>query len=153
MEMVNINQWMSAETVNVRIAVCIKAASYELELRPFMPMEGDQLYQKWTDYNGFEKHHYVPNYAVANMDRAAKSMGRYVDDELAKYLLEFLEKRDLMFWNTFYAAFQWTASAPVSLLCKPMLLSYGLRKIDSCRASARYRLSPFVGGLSYDKSS
>lgn len=113
MEISDIKEWASTEIRKVKITHGFERASYELELREFIPLPTDMLSQSWTD-GDITKFHAIPSYAIADMCKAAGEIGRYVDDNIAHWLVGFVGKSDIIFWDTFYAAFQWSQNASVS---------------------------------------
>lgn len=114
MEIRDIRDWSSMETIRVNISNCIKNVSYELELRSFKPLLGDQTFQIWKNRWGHPTFHSIPSYAILDMKAAARSIRLHVDGSIAFYLDKFLNDSDYVFWNTFVAAFKWSKKAPVS---------------------------------------
>lgn len=115
MDILDIEDWASATTITASVTNGVENASYQLELRQFLPKHGDMTYQTWTDHLGAPKYYPIPLYAIANMRSAATELRRYVNSNIANYLTGFVGRSDPLFWSTFYWAFRWSQDAAVSV--------------------------------------
>lgn len=118
MDIRDIETWRSAMTIRVRVTNGSENASYQLELREFLPRPGDMIDQSWRNGRGVQYTHPILPYAIANMRNAAAEIRRYVDSNIANYLNGFIGHSDEIFWSTFCCAFQWSQNASVSQLSR-----------------------------------
>jgi len=112
MEMVNITDWASSEIKTLEITHDLGNIRFPLRVRQFVPVEGDQLAQKWADGEVL-KHHSIPPYAIANMEEAAQALLKYVDSGVAPFLVGALGHSESFYWDTYLMAFKYSQEAPV----------------------------------------
>lgn len=115
MEMIDITDWASSEIKTTRYSLTIVDAPYELKLRKFVPLPGDNLTATWSN-NGTTVTYAVPPYGISNMEEAANSIYHMIERETAKYLSAFLGGLDTdpLIWETYVAAFRRASTAPVT---------------------------------------
>jgi hypothetical protein len=107
MEPQNITDWASDEVKILRLSHKIKDASYTLRVRKFAPMPGDMLFETWFDESvGEFKRHDIEPYAVINMEDLHREMQRYVNDNIAKFIVGVVGESDEMLWKTYKMAFE-----------------------------------------------
>lgn len=115
MDLVDIDLWASDEIRKIEISPVFVNAPFELEVRRFVPFEGDMLQEKWTDENRNIKTHDIPPYAIASMEATAQAFQSYVDRNISTYLVGAIGNLDVLLWTTYTTAFQHSSEAAVSL--------------------------------------
>lgn len=66
------------ETRTIYISEGYSKNTMELQVRQFVPLEGDKLERTW-DYNGKKKSVRIPPFALIDMDKARKAFAQHVD--------------------------------------------------------------------------
>ncbi|XWW92259.1 hypothetical protein V2A60_000182 [Cordyceps javanica] len=74
----SIDTWASSEIRTIRVSEGYSASFVELQVRRFVPMEGDKLDRTW-DYNGEKKSVSVPPFAIIDTKKAKKAIAKHID--------------------------------------------------------------------------
>ncbi|GAB1317293.1 Zn(2)-C6 fungal-type domain-containing protein [Madurella fahalii] len=113
MDLVDIKDWASTETRNIRLSQIYLDAPYEVEVREFVPVEGDMLEEKWTS-NGVVKTHKIPRYALADMGKSAVVLQAFIQRSIGTYISGTVGESDELIWKTYSFAFQHSFKAKTS---------------------------------------
>ena len=114
MDLIDINEWASDATRSLEVTQTFLHAPYTLEVKQFIPIDGDMLQEIWTDGNGIVRKHDIPPYALHDMGKTAKSIQTFVDKNIATYITGVTGNSDDLLWKTYYMAFQHSEKAAVS---------------------------------------
>ncbi|KAI5918987.1 hypothetical protein F4810DRAFT_703882 [Camillea tinctor] len=106
MDLVDISNWASSETKTIRISQIFLDAPYEVEVREFVPVEGDMIDAIWTS-GSVVKRQRAPLYALSNMEKTARMLRQFIDANIARYIYGVAEGLDPLFWNTYMFAFRY----------------------------------------------
>ncbi|RDW57318.1 hypothetical protein BP5796_12768 [Coleophoma crateriformis] len=101
----NITEWASADTRKIKITQGMGTSSYELEVREFIPIEGD-LMEKFWSAGGVRKAYRVTPYAIVNLEKAARSRLQFVNDHVGTYIAYGVSNSDLLVRMTYERAMQ-----------------------------------------------
>ncbi|KAH8717224.1 Satratoxin biosynthesis SC3 cluster transcription factor SAT20 [Beauveria bassiana] len=88
-----IDTWASPEIKTIRISEGYSDSVVELQVRQFVPMEGDKLDRTW-DYNGEKKSVRIPPFALIDTQKARKAFARHIDasvDDTLKNVIKTVE--------------------------------------------------------------
>ncbi|SPQ27182.1 dc7b8959-bb24-4bdd-88c8-e08b8e00ba17 [Thermothielavioides terrestris] len=110
MDLVDIDTWASSEVRRIRLSQIYLDAPYEVEVREFVPVEGDMLEEKWTS-NGVTRSHRIPRYALADMEKSAAVLQAFIQDNIARYICGTVGQSDELIWQTYFFAFRHAQSA------------------------------------------
>lgn len=80
-----IDTWASSETRIIHISEGFSAHVMEIEVRQFVPVEGDKLERTWS-YHGQQKSVGIPPFALVDMEKARRSFARHVDANINETL-------------------------------------------------------------------
>lgn len=120
MEIQDITDWASESRKTVQFTHGFEGAKYTLELREFVPVEGDSLEEMWYD-GEVPKRHFIPPYAIVDMEKAAKELERYVHTSIAPFTAGIVGYQDEFLWRTYRVAFRHAHESPV----RSSLYQYG----------------------------
>ena len=112
MEIKEITGWASSEVKTIRVTQGFNA-SYKIEVRKFTPIDGDVLEKFWDD-KGVVKSHKIPPYGVADMNKAARILCKFVEECCGAYITGMIGRSDDLLWNTYLMAFKHSVEAQVS---------------------------------------
>ena len=73
MDLVNITAWVSTNTKTIQLSQIFVDAPYQVEVKEFIPVDGDMLEDRWTS-GGVTRSHPIPRYALANMEKTAQTL-------------------------------------------------------------------------------
>lgn len=77
-----ITAWASVEVKTIRVTQEVGETSYEVQVRKFIPQDGDSLERKWFS-NDAQKSHRCATYAICNMGATAQILQRFVQENVA----------------------------------------------------------------------
>ncbi|PVH87639.1 hypothetical protein DL98DRAFT_251913 [Cadophora sp. DSE1049] len=138
MDIVDITEWASDEvrTIELTQVFLDEPVPYSVEVRRFVPAEGDMLEEKWSD-GQVSKTHKIPPYGLADMKKTAQHMKRFLHDSIYMYILHTVGKvgSEELLWQTYLTAFQHSHEAPTeeerTLLDKCLFLWVACRKTSN----------------------
>lgn len=113
MDIVDISDWASDEIKTVDISQIYLDAPWTVQVREFVPVEGDLLEEQWTS-QGVTRAHRIPRYGLADMNETAEMMQWWIDQNVYTYIAGTIKHTDAFFWNTYFAAFRHPTKAKVS---------------------------------------
>ena len=114
MELVDITDWASNEIRTIEVTQVFLNAPYKLEVRKFLPVEGDLIEERWSDERGIIKTHTIPPFALANMEMTSQSIQKFIDENISKYIIGAVGSLNPLLWNTYLMAFKYSKKAVVS---------------------------------------
>ena len=114
MKLVDITDWASDEIRTIEVTQTFLHAPLKLEVKKFVPVEGDLITEVWTDENGVVKTHDIPPYALADMEKTAGTIEKFVDDNMITYIFGAIGLLDTLLWDTYIMAFKHSQNARVS---------------------------------------
>jgi len=108
MDIQNITEWASPEIKTIELY----RNTYKVEVREFIPIEGDLLDDFWFD-GGVVKARRMPAYALVNLDDAANVRKQFVYNNFSSLVKVMVDKTEPLIWNTYVMAFQYSREGPV----------------------------------------
>jgi hypothetical protein len=112
MEIRDITEWASPVIKTIRVSHGFGKASYTLEVRQFIPIEGDSLEEQWSD-RGIMKKHKLPPFAIADMRKAVITLRRYVDESILDFIGDGIDYENPLILKTYRMAYKHALNAPV----------------------------------------
>lgn len=112
MTIVNLTDWESPDIKFIDVSHGFCTDPIKLEVRRFIPEEGDVLERKWV-HEGVHKRKRVEPYAIENMRNAAHEVKRYITANVPLSLVNFLEDRHKVVRDTYMLAYK-QSMLPVS---------------------------------------
>jgi hypothetical protein len=112
MKMVDVVDWESPEIKFIEVSHGFCQDPIRLEVRKFVPEDGDVLDRKWVD-GQVRKTKRVEPYAIVNMTKAAQEVRRYIYNNVHACLTIFLENHDNLVRDTYLLAYK-QSTQPVS---------------------------------------
>ena len=112
MRMADVMEWESPEIKFIEVSHGFCQDPIKLEVRKFVPEDGDVLERKWVD-GQVRKTKRVEPYAIVNMARAAQEVRRYIYENVYPCLKTFLEDHDRLVRETYLLAYK-QSTRPVS---------------------------------------
>lgn len=77
----------------------------QLRCKEFIPLNGDRLDYTWTDvYTGARKELWTPPYAIADVEHAHKTIDRYIENNLGRYLEGYMDSENPIAFESFRIA-------------------------------------------------
>ncbi|KAL8847887.1 MAG: hypothetical protein Q9221_007098 [Calogaya cf. arnoldii] len=103
MEIQDITDWASENRKLIELSHGFGNAKYKLQLREFVPTDGDTLFEAWSDGPVLKKH-FIPPFAIEDMNVTAKEIGRYVDSSIVECAIKIVGDADSLIWDTYQMA-------------------------------------------------
>jgi hypothetical protein len=101
----DISEWASPETRRIQITEGFSSVPLGLEVREFVPKEGDVLERHWWTKDRIKKSVPVPAFAIANVNASRKAYHDYINQGGAEFFKGWLNKDELLI-QTYSAAIQ-----------------------------------------------
>lgn len=98
-----IHMWASNETRLIYISVSFSDRYLPLEVRKFVPQEGDKLERTW-DYKGTKKSVAIPPYALVDLDAGKSAYTKYIRDSMTDIFRNMLGDNDNILYKTYLQA-------------------------------------------------
>jgi hypothetical protein len=113
MDLVDITEWASEETKTIELTQVFLHAPFKLEVREFVPKEGDMLFELWQD--GDTTHtHPIPPYAMVSLQKTTEMYREFIDKKIATYINGAINPLDDFFFQTYIQAFKHRLETKVS---------------------------------------
>ena len=112
MQIVEISAWASTEVRTICVTQEVGGTYYELQVKKFIPQDGDSLERKWFS-NGEHKSHKCATYAISNMKMAAKTLQRFVQDNIAVTVAHSVDHVDTLLGPAYRIALELQINAEV----------------------------------------
>jgi len=100
----DISNWASDHTRIICTTEGFSAATLDLEVRQFVPIEGDVLDRHWFLPGGIKKSIQIPLYAIACVEPAKRGYIEYVKRARKELPKIWLSNKDQLLVNTYTAA-------------------------------------------------
>lgn len=104
MKMIDVVDWESPEVKFVEVSHGFCQDPIRLEVRKFVPEDGDVLDRKWVD-RGVRKTKRVEPYGIVSMAKAVHEVKRYISENVYPCLITFLGDRDRLVRETYHIAY------------------------------------------------
>ncbi|KAI0602176.1 hypothetical protein F4775DRAFT_588403 [Biscogniauxia sp. FL1348] len=134
MDLIDITNWASSEVKTILISQIFLDAPYEVEVREFVPVEGDMVDAVWRS-GSVVKRQRAPLYALSDMEKTAKMLEQFIDANVATYINAVTERLHPLFWQTYKFAFRYIGEAKTpeerKLLANTFRLWVGCRKTSN----------------------
>jgi len=147
MDLVDITEWASEEIKTIELTQVFLHAPFQLEVRQFVPKEGDMLSELWQD--GEMTHtHPIPPYAMVSLRKTTDMYREFIDRNIGTYIYGAVHPLDDFFFRTYVQAFKHRLETKVSLLStmqRVVLLTYS--SLDPKRGKAHVQCTSAMGGL------
>ncbi|KAL2821114.1 hypothetical protein BJX63DRAFT_418148 [Aspergillus granulosus] len=134
MDLIDITEWASSEIKTITLSQICVDAPYDVQVREFVPMEGDMLESTWKS-GSFVKRHRMPMYALVSMESAATTLKWLTQKYVGNYIVQTIGNLDLLIWTTYFFAFQYQTKAKTlrekALIVDCLKFWVGCRKISN----------------------
>ena len=128
MEPKNITQWRVPTTKLIEVTQIGEGTKYTLEVREFIPLNGDMLEERWR--KGDEDIRFrIPPYAIADIHKASVEFEKYINRHVGHYVKNFVRGSDALIAKTYLIAWSYMARKAVSYL--PSSFNHSLIHIAS----------------------
>ena len=118
MDLIDITEWASSEVKTITLSQIHVNAPYNVQVRKFIPAEGDMLESTWVSGSCIRRHR-MPQYALASMESAAEVLKWLTSKYVGQYILGTVGNLDRLIWDTYFFAFRYQAKANVSSVLPP----------------------------------
>jgi hypothetical protein len=112
MKIVDIQNWVSPEIKTIKLTQRFGNTSYELQVRQFVPEEGDSLERRWKS-NGIQKSHFCAPYAIHKMEEAARTLKQFVDRNVIANVKHYINDNDGLLYPVYAMALKYSTQAEV----------------------------------------
>ncbi|KAL5336518.1 hypothetical protein BJX70DRAFT_280610 [Aspergillus crustosus] len=134
MDLINITDWASPEVKTITVSQIYVKAPYNVQVRKFIPAEGDMLDLTWAS-GPYVRRHRMPQYALADMEGAAETLQWLTSNYVGRYIKDTVGELDLLVWTTYFFAFRYQAKAKPTreraLIADCLRFWVGCRKISN----------------------
>ena len=125
MDLVDIADWTSDEVRTIEVTQVFLHAPLKLEVKKFVPVEGDLITEVWTDSTGVVRTHMIPPYALVDMEKTARTIEQFVDANIGTYINAAVGNLDSLIWDTYRMAFMQLGAAKV------FIFQFGLFRLQA----------------------
>ncbi|KAL4933686.1 uncharacterized protein BDV17DRAFT_65363 [Aspergillus undulatus] len=108
MDLIDITDWASSEIKTITLCQNNAEAPYTVQVREFVPLEGDMLELTWVSGH-YVKRHKMPQYALADMESAARALNWLTSVYVGQYIVGTVGNLDDLIWQTYRFAFRYQA--------------------------------------------
>ncbi|KAL7924033.1 hypothetical protein ACQKWADRAFT_35614 [Trichoderma austrokoningii] len=98
-----IQLWASSEIRTVYVSVCYSTERLPLQVRRFVPQEGDKLERTWV-HQGTKKSALIPPYALIDVEAGAAAYTTYIRNSMKEMFLTMLGDEDDILYKTYLLA-------------------------------------------------
>jgi hypothetical protein len=120
MELIEIDEWASAEIRTITLTQDVGNACYDLQVREFVPKDGDSMHRIWKSKEVQQQYLCAP-YAIANMAKTASLFTRFVDANVETFIEHYTDETDKLIRNTYSMAYRYGQIVEVSAIDPPWL--------------------------------
>ena len=135
MRIIEIRDWRSPEIKTITLTQDVGGVSYDLQVREYLPQEGDALQRTWKT-GGIQHSYECAPYAIANMQKTGQDIIRLVDNNISTFIEFYVDEDNKLLRNTYSMAYRYMEIAEVCCLLKKLLpiltLSSSERKKEHC---------------------
>jgi len=111
MDVVDLTGWASPVIKTIEISQGF-GTGYKVEVREFIPEEGDLRYEVWS-HNGVRQYHKTPDWAIADMAKMSEIMKKSAVEDIGPYITHLINPSDALLWNTYWMAYKHSKEASV----------------------------------------
>ncbi len=104
MKVVDISEWRSPTTKRILTSEGFSSTPVELEVREFVPQEGDVLERHWHGPGGTKQSVKVPCFAIADMNTAKQAYIDYINQAGPEFFKGWFQGKDELLNKTYSAA-------------------------------------------------
>lgn len=115
-----IKQWDGDDVKTIRISAGFRDRFVEVQVRKFIPQDGDKLERTWV-YKGKKKSVVIPPYALVNLDAGKMAYSGHILDSMDVTLDSLLRPRDPFLFSTYQKAWSIWKDPSTSKECKELL--------------------------------
>lgn len=130
MEISDIRDWDSTEIKTIAITQDVGGKFYSLEVRKFIPVEGDALERKWKA-SGVDQTFKCAPYAIADMTDAGRRLSHFADRTLESTICHYIDETNTLLRSTYHMAYRYSIFAKVAALS--LYLNYANMLLNSVR--------------------
>ncbi|KAM4059049.1 hypothetical protein HRG_008080 [Hirsutella rhossiliensis] len=98
-----IQKWASSEVKIVRVSAGFSRRCIELQVRRFIPQEGDKLVRTW-DVQGMKKSVAIPPYALIDLEATKSTYSSHIQDIMTDTIQHVLDCPDSLLCRTYFRA-------------------------------------------------
>lgn len=98
-----IQKWASSEVKVIRVSAGYSPRCIELQVRRFIPQDGDKLVRTW-DYQGMRKSVAIPPYALIDLDAAKSTYSMHIQDIMTDTIQKSLDRPQGLLCKTYLRA-------------------------------------------------
>ncbi|POR31222.1 Uncharacterized protein TPAR_08564 [Tolypocladium paradoxum] len=98
-----IQKWASSEVKVIRVSAGYSPRCIELQVRRFIPQDGDKLVRTW-DYRGMRKSVAIPPYALIDLDAAKSMYTMHIQDIMTDTIQKSLDRPQGLLCKTYLRA-------------------------------------------------
>lgn len=119
MDLVDIDTWASPKIRTIKASQVSPHAPYEIQVREFVPAEGDTMEEVWTTRRSVLKRHRIPPFAICDLKKTAAVLEAYIDRHICTYVNGVVYDLDTLLWTTYRFAFGHMGRAKVCFFLGP----------------------------------
>jgi hypothetical protein len=113
MKIVEIDAWKSDDVKTITLTQDVGGAEYSLQVKEFLPLEGDALARTWNSRDGTRSHPCAP-YAIADMRAMGEVLVKFVDSNIGTFISHYINKNDRLMYQTYEMANRGSVQAEVN---------------------------------------
>ncbi|KAL8370743.1 hypothetical protein RB595_000883 [Gaeumannomyces hyphopodioides] len=117
-----ISSWASDEIKTIRVTEGFTGQSVELQVRQFVPQEGDRLERSWV-VDGVRRSVKIPAFALVDMDAARGSYDSYIENGIEECCSKLVNREKKLLWRTYSLAIRMLADSGLAEEEKELLLN------------------------------
>ena len=112
MNIIDIRDWESEIIKTITITQDVFDNHYPLNVRRFIPQEGDAIERRWKT-NGIEQSFKCEPYAIADMKEAGRTLAQFADNTLESSIRFYIRESDHLLRLTYTMAHKHSSTAEV----------------------------------------
>jgi len=113
-KIVEIQDWEASEIKTVKLTQDVGDAIYKVNVRRFIPVEGDSLERQWIT-NGEPRSYKCSSYAIVNMKETGQQLMKFVEDHIKTSIRYFIGESDELLRCTYDMALEHSEKAEASI--------------------------------------
>lgn len=117
-----ISSWASDEIKTIRVTEGFTGQSVELQVRQFVPQEGDRLERSWV-VDGVRRSVKIPAFALVDMDAVRGSYDSYIENGIEKCCNKLVNREKKLLWRTYSLAIRMLADSGLAEEERELLLN------------------------------
>jgi hypothetical protein len=109
----DIKKWTSPEPKVIQLTQDCGGSAFEVEVKPFIPVDGDVLARTWVTNNVKKSYECAP-YAIVNMSKTGMELCRFINNSIAAVIEAEIDETNKLLWDTYAMAYRYSEFAEVS---------------------------------------